>query len=163
MRYALRLLAGLAFFAFSPLVLEAQRSVFVVRHAEKESPANEPSVPLSGAGKARAIRLAEMLRGIGITAIYVTDTVRARDTAAPLASAIERPIQIYSKVEVLAELLKRESQAVILVVGHSNTVPALLAALGVPEKIQIGDGEYDNLFVVVPGAAASPILLRLKY
>jgi broad specificity phosphatase PhoE len=149
--------------ALVPAPLWAQKAVYVARHAEKQSEGSAPEVPLSEAGKARAARLAAMLRDAGITAIYATDTVRARGTASPLSEAVGRPVQTYSNVDALAESLRREPEAVVLVVGHSNTVPALIAALGVEQKIVLGDGDYDNLFVVVPRASGSPVLLRLKY
>jgi hypothetical protein len=47
------------------------------------------------------------------------------------------------------------------VVGHSNTVGPILEALGVSEKITLGDSDYDNLFVVVPGE--KPTLVRLHF
>ncbi len=62
----------------------AQKAVFVVRHAEKIS---EQDQSLTEAGRARARRLSEMLADAGISAIYATDTARARDTAKPLADA----------------------------------------------------------------------------
>ena len=51
----------------------------------------------------------------------------------------------------------------MLVVGHSNTVPALLKALHVDAAISIADADYDNLFIVVPQKEGRPVLLRLKY
>ena len=141
----------------------AQTAVFVVRHAEKASDSSDRDVPLSDAGKARAERLATMLRDAGITAIYSTDTVRTRSTAEPLARAGGRTVRIYSDVAVLAEQLKREPGTVALVVGHSNTVPALLSALGVRASIELGDSEYDNLFLVVPRASGEPLFLRMRY
>ncbi|MEY2498548.1 MAG: hypothetical protein QOD12_2104, partial [Verrucomicrobiota bacterium] len=48
-----------------------------------------------------------------------------------------------------------------LVVGHSNTVPDLIKAFGIATPIQIADGDYDNLFVLVPGE--KPRLTRLHY
>ena len=116
--------------ALLPAAAPAQQAIFVVRHAEKESPASEPSVPLSEAGRARAARLAAMLKDAGVTSIYSTDTVRTRSTAGPLAEAVKHPIQIYTDVAALAGELRREPQGVVLVVGHSNTVPKLLSALG---------------------------------
>ena len=65
----------------------AQRAVFVVRHAEKQSESNEPGVPLSEAGRARANKLAALLKSAGVTAIYSTDFVRTLETAEPLARA----------------------------------------------------------------------------
>ena len=40
------------------------------------------------------------------------------------------------------------ADAVVLVVGHSNTLPEILGRLGVP-GVQVGDDDYGNLFVVV--------------
>jgi hypothetical protein len=50
-----------------------------------------------------------------------------------------------------------------LVVGHSNTVPDILRALGVATPVTIPDDEYDNLFVVVRPAAGPATLVVLKY
>jgi probable phosphoglycerate mutase len=144
-------------------IASAQTAVFVVRHAEKASDSSEKEVPLSEAGKARAERLAAMLREAGVTAIYSTDTVRTRSTAEPLARAGGRTIRIYSDVAVLAEQLKREPEAVVLVVGHSNSVPALLAALGVRASIEIGDRAFDDLFLVVPRSSGEPLFFRMHY
>src|SRR5258707_9222528 len=74
----------------------AQRAVFVVRHAEKQSESNEPGVPLSEAGRARAGRLAALLKGAGVTAIYSTDFVRTLETAEPLARALKITVRKYS-------------------------------------------------------------------
>jgi broad specificity phosphatase PhoE len=144
----------------------AQKAVIVVRHAEKIS---ETDQRLSEAGRARAERLAAMLKDAGVTAIYVTDTERAKDTARPLADARKLTVRSYDvgseKVVAapFAATLRREHvQDVVLVVGHSNTVPAILRALGCQESLRIESGEYDNLFVVLPrGKNAS--LVRLRY
>jgi broad specificity phosphatase PhoE len=157
--------------ALPPAPASAQKAVFVVRHGEKASDASEAGTPLSEAGQKRAQKLAVLLQDAGITAVYSTDTVRTRTTAQPLASALHVETQIYDpkdaqgKVSAAAvlERLQKEPQAVVLVVGHSNTVPLLLSALGVPGKIEIGDQDYDNLFLVVPRAAGEPVFLRLKF
>ena len=150
----------------------AQRAVFVVRHAEKQSEANEPSVPLSAAGRARAKRLAALLKNAGVTAIYSTDTVRTLATAKPLARALNITIRKYSPLDAdgqtnlkpLADRLKAEhARDVVLVVGHSNTVPPLLKALGCAEDITIPSGQYDDVFTVVPRGESPPVLLRLNY
>jgi broad specificity phosphatase PhoE len=157
--------------ALPPAAASAQKAVFVVRHAEKAVDANEASVPLSEAGQKRAQRLAVLLRDAGVTAVYSTDTVRTRATAQPLAGALHLETRVYdpkdSRGDVtaasLVEQLRTEPEAVVLVVGHSNTVPVLLAALGVPDKIAIGDQEFDNLFLVVPRGNQEPVFLRLRY
>lgn len=155
-----------------PSALLAQKAVFVVRHAEKASDANEASVPLSAAGTARAQKLAAMLKDAGVTAIYSTDTVRTKTTAEPLAAARNLAIQTYDFATVggkpdlspLAEKLRREhARDVVLVVGHSNTIGPLLSALGCRESVSIAGDEYDNLFVVMPRGSESPLLLRLRF
>jgi phosphohistidine phosphatase SixA len=150
----------------------AQRAVFVVRHAEKASDANDPGVPLSQAGRARARKLAAVLAKAGVTAIYSTDTVRTLGTAEPLARALKIRVRKYDVKDAdgkpdlapLARLLKSEhARDVVLVVGHSNTVPPLLEALGCTERVEIPADRFDGLFVVVPAAAGAPTLLRLSY
>ncbi len=139
----------------------AQTAVFVVRHAEKFSDTDER---LTEAGKARARRLAAMLGGSGISAIYSTATERTLGTAQPLADRLQVAVAIYDRRASLAERIRAERpNDVILVVGHSNTVPDLLKAFGCAEAVTIADDEYDNLFVVVPKKDGKATLLRLRY
>jgi broad specificity phosphatase PhoE len=150
----------------------AQRAVFVVRHAEKASDSNDPGVPLSQKGRERAKKLAAILGKTGVTAIYSTDTVRTLDTAKPLAQALKITVQKYKARDAegkpdllpLAKVLKTEhARDVVLVVGHSDTVPPLLKALGCAEVIEIPADRFEDLFVVVPAASGPPALLRLSY
>jgi broad specificity phosphatase PhoE len=149
--------------ALLPAAALAQKAVFVVRHAEKAAEASDRDVPLSDEGEARARRLESLLRDAGVTSICSTDTVRTRATAEPLAHDLKATVRIYSDVAALVGEMRREPEAVVLVIGHSNTVPALIAALGVRQKIEIGDKEYDNLFLVVPRPSGEPVFLRMKY
>jgi broad specificity phosphatase PhoE len=147
----------------------AQTAVLVVRHGEKISEEDER---LTEAGRARAGRLAEMLKKSGISAIYSTETERTIGTAQPLATALGMKIRIYEVKAVgghfdfspLVERLRVEApNGVVLVVGHSNSVPPLLRALGCAESVSITDDEYDNLFVVVPENGERATLVRLRY
>lgn len=154
---------------WTPSVARAQSAVIVVRHAEKIS---ETDQRLSEAGRARAARLAALLKDAGITAIYSTDTQRAKDTAQPLADVAKLPVQIYDlpasgagtpiAKPFIARLRNEHAHDVVLVVGHSNTVPAMLQALGVPGALKLASDEYDNLFVVVPTGKRAT-LVRLRY
>jgi len=166
-----RIAAAVLLLALANLA-RAQQTILLVRHAEKATDANEASVPLSEAGTARAARLAEMLRSAGVTAVYATDTVRARRTAEPLAKAAGLEVRIYApkdadgKLEpriLLDRLQKEEPRGIVLVVGHSNTVPEILAALGDPEKVEILANQFDDLFVVTPKAEGPPSVVHLKY
>jgi len=164
-----RSLAVLLAFGLSSTSALAQ-TVFVVRHAEKVS---ESDQRLTDAGRARAKRLAAMLGSAGIRAIYATDTERAKDTAKPLADALKIPIATYDvgagmakgapDASAFAAQLRRDhANDAVLVVGHSNTLPAILGALGCKEEVTIAAQQYDDLFVVVPGSGGAT-LVRLKY
>lgn len=166
-----RLLVTILFFVVASAA-SAQRMVILVRHAEKATDSNEPGVPLSEAGRARAARLAQMLAGTGITSVHVTETERARQTAGPLAKALKLELRTYPSRDaagnlaprILVDRLKRDDSAgTVLVVGHQNTVPELIAALESPDRIEIGDRDFDDLFIVVPKAGGPPTVVRLKY
>lgn len=141
--------------------------VILVRHAEKAAaPADDPA--LSEAGLARAQALAASLRDAGVTAIVTTQFKRTRDTAQPLAAArgLQPEVVAAAKGEAhaqaVAAAVRRHAGGVVLVVGHSNTVPAIIAALGGPRLPDLCDSAYADLFVLVPGAAESK-LVRSRY
>jgi broad specificity phosphatase PhoE len=151
----------------------ASAAVFIVRHAEKQTEANEKEVPLSEAGRARAKRIAEMLRDAGIVAVYSTDTVRTLSTAAPLAAIAKVPPILYfptgpdGKVDLkplAMKILADQGSRNVVVVGHSNTIAPLIEALGCKETVTVGGAEYDGLWIVVPAPAGGgpPALLRLR-
>jgi phosphohistidine phosphatase SixA len=146
----------------------AAQTVFVVRHAERADAAGGGEVmmkadpALSEAGRARAESLAATLKDAGVTAIFVTEYRRTRDTAAPLARllGIEPQTLPANDTTALVERLK-SATGTVLVVGHSNTVPDIVKGLGVTTPVTVGEAEYDNLFVVNLGDR--PSLLRLHY
>lgn len=136
--------------------------VFLVRHAEKvEDGSKDP--PLTAAGRARAARLARMLGDAGLTGVYSTDYRRTRETAAPAAASAGLEVRIYdpSKPEALAARLRARAGR-YLVVGHSNTVPGLVRALGGDPGPAMSEAEYDRLYVVLIGPAGVTTL-RLRY
>ncbi len=145
----------------------AQTTVYVVRHAEKAAePAADP--PLTPAGEARAKVLADSLKTSGVSAIITTQFLRTKATAAPTAAElrINPEIEIATNPthiqNVVAAVRKHAGQAV-LVVGHSNTVPAIVAALGAPAPAPICDAEYDNLYVVHIAADGKATVVREHY
>jgi len=150
----------------------AQRAIFVVRHAERAREGPEADIPLSKLGAEHAARLAEVLKNAGVTAIYATDTTRARQTGEPLAQLMKLSIKTYdtrdekgnmTAVPFVAKLKIDERNGVVLVVGHSNTVSDIIAAYGVTDPVRVGPDDYGDLFVLVPQPSAPPVLLRLKF
>lgn len=148
---------------------EAQSLVLIVRHAERADggaragammAANDP--PLSEAGTARAAKLADMLADAGIDAIFSTEFQRTQDTVKPLAERTGLTVTTVvakDQAGLIARLKASKPDDVVLVAGHSNTVPAIIAALGGP-KVTIGEADYGDLFVLVP---ATGTLARIKF
>ncbi|MEP6685335.1 MAG: histidine phosphatase family protein [Verrucomicrobiota bacterium] len=162
------LLLCLFFGCLTALAQAEPPTIFIVRHAERAdaasgSPATMPSDPdLSEAGRVRAESLGSALKDAAITAIYVTEYKRTQQTAAPLAKATGISVTIAPAKETGALIAKlRSSRGNALVIGHSNTLPEIIKALGVSTPVTIPDSEYDNLFVVTPGSPAR--LIHLHY
>lgn len=142
----------------------AQPTVIVVRHGEKLDSSRDPV--LSPAGEARAQRLMQMLASSGISMIYTTEYRRTGLLAAPLARQLGLAPQVVPAADgasLLKKLAAHANGETVLVVGHSNTVPAVLKGLGHAEPVRIDEAEFDNLFVLVQREGKSPVVLRLKY
>lgn len=138
-----------------------ERTIFVVRHAEKAaSGGNDPE--LSEAGRARADALDRALRDAKITAIYATEFKRTQQTAAPLANRTHLETTIVPAASTAALIEKiRATAGNLLVVGHGNTIPDLLRALGIETPVSIGDNDYDNLWIVT--GSERPRVIQLHY
>jgi broad specificity phosphatase PhoE len=102
------------------------------------------------------------LRDSNISAIYVTEFKRTQQTAAPLGKALGLTATTLPAENSAALVGKvRASSGNSLVVGHGNTIPGLIKALGISEPISIAENDYDNLFVIVIGE--KPQLIHLHY
>jgi broad specificity phosphatase PhoE len=143
------ILAGL-FAMLGAMPVSAADTVYVIRHLQKESGA-DPA--LTAEGRAGASALAELLADKGVTAIYATETRRAMETAAPLAARLGIAITPYDPGDpaALAKVAAGVKGA-ILVVGHSNTVPQLVASFGGAEPAAIADDEFGTLYIVHAGS-----------
>jgi broad specificity phosphatase PhoE len=126
----------------------ADRLIVAVRHAEKIDDSRDPA--LSPAGAARAAALAALLADANIERVLSSDYVRTRATAAPLASAAGVEVEVYDPRDIprLALLLLDAPERAILVVGHSNTTPALVAELTGEPADSMPEDEYDRLYRV---------------
>jgi broad specificity phosphatase PhoE len=142
----------------------AQEAVFVVRHAERLDSSTDS--PLSADGQARAARLAQMLRDARITTIVASEFKRTQDTARPLADLLKLPVQPIAATDLdglLTKLRAAGPRGRVLVVSHSDRIPAILAALGDKQEVTVASSEYGNLWMVVPGDGKSPLVMRLRY
>jgi len=157
---------GLAWFFES----QATTTVIFVRHAEKMAePSDDPG--LSEAGRQRAAELARQLVDAdvvaGVDAIYSTSYRRTEETARPVAEALSLPILSYdaSNTEtIMDEIVKKHKGKIILVVGHSNTIPALIGNMGASKKVpEINEDEYDNIYIVSIPWFGKTKTIRLRY
>jgi broad specificity phosphatase PhoE len=142
--------------------------VLLVRHAEKGAqPVQNP--PLTEAGAARAQALVAVARDAGVTAIITTQYERTRKTAEPTATALRLTPEVVDAgplpqhAKAVADQVLKHAGGTVLVVGHSNTIPAIVGALGAPQPRDLCDSEYDQLFVVVIGDTGPPRLIRSRY
>ena len=157
------LLVLVALLASAPPAL-AQEAIYVVRHAERADQSADSALSAEGVG--RSNRLRDVLRDAGVTRIVTSELRRTIDTAAPLAAASHLTPQQVPAADIpalVATLNALGARVRVLVVGHSNTVPALLRALHVEAAVTIADTDYDNLFIVIPQKEGRAVLLRLTY
>jgi broad specificity phosphatase PhoE len=156
---------GLAWF----FELQATTTIIFVRHAEKELVGEDPG--LSAAGRQRAEELARQLADAdvvaGVDAVYSTPFRRTLETAHAVADRLDLPVHEYAPDDndaVLDAILKTYKGKIILVVGHSNTVPTLIADVGASKKVPaIDEDEYDNLYVVSIPWYGKTKTIRLRY
>lgn len=124
----------------------AEGATFIlVRHAEKAT--DDPRDPtLAPEGVRRADRLAWALQHRPVVAVYATAFRRTQATAAPVAKEHEVTVTTYDAAEPPAALAARlraaHAAGTVVVVGHSNTIPALASAFcGCPIG-PIAESEY---------------------
>jgi len=133
--------------------------VIVVRHAEKEA-GQDPG--LTAAGRARAEALASICEWRGVRAVYATPLRRSVETAWPAAAraGVEVDTRFGPRDEraMAAEVLSRREPA--LIVGHSNTVPAIVRALGGGEIEPMSEDEYDRVVFVHLGGERARVQTR---
>jgi broad specificity phosphatase PhoE len=145
--------------------------VLVTRHAERaQEPGPDPALDATGTRRAQA--LAAALQDAGVSTAIVTQYKRTRLTAAPLAEqqkipVVERPVtsgQVDAYAAALAQEIRASHQGrTVLVVGHSNTVPAIVAALSGKQIGAIPDERYGDVYVVtMPRGSGAPRLLRMR-
>jgi phosphohistidine phosphatase SixA len=143
--------------------VDAMTTVLLVRHADIDLPALSSDPPLNAAGRRRAAGLAHIAGEAGVTAVFTSTFTRTIQTVGPLVARLGQIAHPVPAPAVLAQQVTAGALgSVVVIAGHSNTIPEMIEALGVPAAPVIGEHEFDNLFVVgvVGGEAA---LLRLKY
>ena len=144
-------------FVFSTGFSAAQSSskiIVLVRHAEKMASTEMDKtgdVDLSAEGRQRAERLAKAIKKYKPHEIFATDYKRTKQTAEPIAKLRGKEIQTYDpqkQADLIPKILSSTTDH-FLIVGHSNTIPALANLLMKKEIFKnLLDSEYGVFWVI---------------
>jgi broad specificity phosphatase PhoE len=131
---------------------------YVMRHLHTLAGVRDPD--LTAAGQAAAQALAILLDKQQPRAIYVSNTRRAQQTAAPLAARIGVLPKIYDPADTAGLIAAVSGETgTVLVVGHSNTVPDIVERLGGTRPAALIHEDFGDLWRI----AGSPrVTTRLR-
>ncbi len=139
-------------------------TLVLVRHAEKEAEGKDPT--LTTKGQERAENLAFILGGLKVTDVLSTNYNRTKETVLPLANKNKLELTVYPPVDFskIEELLsKKNHDAVVVVAGHSNTIPAIYNHFTGNNIPDFKESEYDNLIIVTFSSETPPKTIWLHY
>lgn len=141
------------------------RVYYLVRHAEKDTIAGDPD--LTPAGYARAGKLAEIFKAARVDEVYSTMYMRTLMTADSISKSKGMAMKTYDpkSLKEFAERLKNiENQKRFLIIGHSNTTPALSNHIHGKDLLEdFDEKDYDNLIVVIQSKDVESQLHQLKF
>lgn len=158
-------------------------TIFLVRHAEKQvATSGQPMMstndpPLTDEGKTRAKNLSRMLTKAGVKTIITSQFLRTKQTAEPLAESLGLTTQVIPIAADPADRNKVSQQSIknivdkiyqnpgqsVLIVGHTNTLPDVIAMLGGDLVPVIPETDYDNLFIVTLYEKGKARVVQMKF
>jgi broad specificity phosphatase PhoE len=129
---------------------------YVMRHLERDSTGADPALNVQGRRNAEALVAWFASRPLPV-AIYVSATRRARETAAPLAARLGLTMKEYAPLDLEGLIARAKAEkGPVLIVGHSNTVPDIVARLSGARPPAIPEEEYGDIWRVSgPGPATA--------
>ena len=140
--------------AFAAVPATAQSNVYVMRHLN--TPAGQADPDLLPEGQRAAEALASWFGDERPVAIYVTDYKRTRQTVAPLAARLGLTPIVYNPADTPGLIARaRAEHGAVLIVGHSNTVPDIVAALGGERPAALVHEDFGDIWRVAPGGATT--------
>ena len=161
------LVLALGFWLHGRIVSSAATTLVVVtRHAEKDlSGGDDPN--LTAEGMARAARLAANFPGragqLGFDRVYVTQWRRSVETARPTlaqSGALLSRVEADAPAALVQQIRTQDGGRRVLVVAHSDTVPAIVHGLAPTAQIpEIASTEYGTVYVIaVPRTGQATVL-----
>lgn len=140
-------------------------TVLLVRHAEKladqgDDPALDP------AGLARANRLAAMLAETQVDGLFASEFKRTQMTLQPLSerTGIEIVVVPAADPQRLVDRVNSDYRGgTVVIAGHSNTLPELIAHFSGMETEAIDESDYRGIYVLSLPRYGENTLLKLQY
>ncbi|QYJ85465.1 histidine phosphatase family protein [Shewanella mesophila] len=159
--------ATLSYVATSTAQDSVTKTVILVRHAEKTIGQKDPS--LTAMGRIRAKQLVTTLAKTELTLAISTQFARTKETLIPITDAQKIPLlmipatkDINRHIEQIVEKVKQHDGNII-VAGHSNTIPLIIASLGGPKIPMLSEDEYDKLFILSIPQSGAVSLIQTQY
>ena len=149
---------------------QATTTVIMVRYAELAS-RDQANPGISDAGRLRAEELVRLLSEVdvvaGVDAIFATRFRYTQETAEPLAKQLSLPVQIVDMTDIrgVGERILRDYKGkIVLVITGGDAIAALIKELnGSGQVPQMGENEFDNLYIVSIPWYGKVKTLRLRY
>lgn len=128
----------------------------LVRHAEKDttqvgSTAMNANPNLNKLGLKRSKQLIKALKEFTIDSIYSTNFNRTIQTATPTSKKRKLEVKLYNhkQLKEFAAQLKTYQNKTILIIGHSNSTPALVNFLIGKESYKaLDESIYNRIYIV---------------
>jgi 2,3-bisphosphoglycerate-dependent phosphoglycerate mutase len=129
-----------------------QQTFYIVRHAEKADDSNDPQ--LSQLGIERAVDLEKYLAGKKLDTVFTSTFKRTMLTGltVSLPRAIPQLVINQQDPQILNAFIDRMKKITgdkgILIVGHTNTLPAIIFGLCGQNITPIAENDYDNIYII---------------
>ena len=122
---------------------------YVMRHLH--TPEGERDPDLTAEGQRQANLLASWFRDEEPNAIFVSIYKRTQQTAAPLATRLGLEPIVYIPTDTPALITQARSHyGLVLIVGHSNTVPDIIEQLGGERPAPLSHPDFGDIWRVDP-------------
>jgi len=155
------LAAALAACATTSASVSDEPVYYVMRHLN--TPAGERDPDLTEEGRRAAEQLARWFHTDRPAAIYVSDYRRTRQTAAPLAARLGTTPIVYDPGDTPGLVARvRAGPLPALIVGHSNTVPEVVAALGGTPPAPLVHEDFGDIWRIGPGGATTRMRIEAR-
>jgi phosphohistidine phosphatase SixA len=160
----------LAFALWLPMPASARPAVVIlVRHGEKQTvPPGNPA--LTAAGQSRADELARVVAawtaaGGKLRAIFASDLRRTQQTIAPLAKASHMEVTVVGSKDTatLVQEILAVDGGIVVVAGHTSTIPGIVKALGGPPDVAIDEDQFSFFFVLTDPGSPHASLVVMRY